>query len=234
MTDTVEKLAEAFRGIGLLRDLPGEIYEFAARHSRRTTVEAGRQIIGQSDLSTEAYFLLEGTVTALRVSVFGREVIFRNIDAGEVFGELSALDGQPRSSSVIAHTRCVLATMRAADFERMVERYAIVSLRLNRLLAGKVRDLTQRLDERNLPVPTRVRLEMLRLAEHAPSDGRTVVIAEAPTHQSLASMIGTHREAVTREIGHLAAENILRLRRGTLEILDLPRLRTAVSAALQE
>ena len=46
----------------------------------------------------------------------------------------------------------------------------------------------------------------------------------APTHAELANRIGTHREAVTRELGVLSERGIIRYGRRSLMILDLARL----------
>jgi CRP/FNR family cyclic AMP-dependent transcriptional regulator len=53
-------------------------------------------------------------------------------------------------------------------------------------------------------------------------------VRPAPTHAELASRIGTHREAVTREMRALAERNIVRGGRRRLEFLDIPSLEAAV------
>ena len=50
----------------------------------------------------------------------------------------------------------------------------------------------------------------------------------APTHAELANSIGTHREAVTREMRALTAQNIIRTGRRRIEFLDIARLQTSV------
>ena len=59
-----------------------------------------------------------------------------------------------------------------------------------------------------------------------------MVIDPAPTHAELANRIGSHREAVTREIRALVERNILRAGRRTLEILDIARLEYFVGQAV--
>ena len=195
--------------------------------------EEGHQIIGQSDPTTDVFFVIEGVVRAKSYSGTGREVSFVDITAGKLFGEFSAIDGRPRASSVVAMTPCLLARMSAEDFQRTLSENPEAALKLISLLVGKTRSLSDRVFEfSTLPVQSRVHVELLRLAEQVGGDGSRAVIQPAPTHQELATRISTHREAVTRELNHLASDNLISLRRRRVEILDLPRLRAMVEEAL--
>jgi CRP-like cAMP-binding protein len=92
-----------------------------------------------------------------------------------------------------------------------------------------VRGLTDRVFEMSaLNVRARLHCELLRLARSR-ADGNDA----APTHAELANRIGTHREAVTRELAVLAEHNIIRIGRKRLEFLDVPGLEEAVAASLR-
>src|SRR3546814_14121217 len=71
-------------------------------------------------------------------------------------------------------------------------------------------------------------IELLRLALERPVDGDRCVIAPLPTHMELAARIGTHREAVTRELRLLHQEGIVGQQGRTLEIRSIERLRAAL------
>ena len=82
---------------------------------------------------------------------------------------------------------------------------------LARRLSGQVRDLTGRLLERSaLKVKSRLHCELLRRCREASADEDEVTLEPSPTHAQLAACIGTHREAVTREMRYLAGRGILR------------------------
>jgi DNA-binding Lrp family transcriptional regulator len=59
-------------------------------------------------------------------------------------------------------------------------------------------------------------------------------IDPAPTHAELANRIGTHREAVTREMRVLVERKIIKASRRSLEFVDLPRLEHFVGQAVGE
>jgi DNA-binding transcriptional regulator YhcF (GntR family) len=53
-------------------------------------------------------------------------------------------------------------------------------------------------------------------------------VRAAPTHAELANRIGTHREAVTREMRALVTQNIIKTGRRKIQFLDIARLQTSV------
>lgn len=100
---------------------------------------------------------------------------------------------------------------------------SIVALHwLARLLSARIRDLTNKVFELNaLRVPSRLHCELLRLCGPHSNESDAVVIEPSPTHAQLAARIGTHREAVTREIGFLVEMGILRQDRRRLTVVDM-------------
>src|SRR5438132_12622463 len=72
------------------------------------------EILGENDRTDDVFFILAGAVRINSISAKGREVIYSECVAGNIFGEFSAIDGLPRSASVIAVTDCVVARMPAA------------------------------------------------------------------------------------------------------------------------
>jgi CRP-like cAMP-binding protein len=75
-----------------------------------------------------------------------------------------------------------------------------------------------------LNVQARIHCELLRLAQNGERRNGSIEVRSAPTHAELANRIGTHREAVTRELGALSEQGIIRYGRHSLIILDLARL----------
>ena len=89
-----------------------------AKGCRWRRYTAGQQIIGHQDETKDVYFVVSGSVRVTIYSAPGKEVMFRDLGSGKSFGELSAIDGEPRSASVIALTRSILAAMPADRFHR--------------------------------------------------------------------------------------------------------------------
>lgn len=190
----------------------------------------GRTLVEKGSRSADVFFLLEGQAQVLVYSASGREVYVHNIGPGDMFGEISALDGEPRSASVIALSELLYAVMRVNDFRTCIEISPAAAIWTARSLASGVRRLTERVFELSaLNVRARIQCELLRLARKGEPRSGGIEVRPAPTHAELASRIGTHREAVTREMRALSDMKIIRYGRRSLVIVDLARLEQAAN-----
>jgi CRP-like cAMP-binding protein len=214
--------------------LTPDLRAFVLGRVRQIRAKRGQAILGRGGATADVYFILEGVLNAVMYSTNGREVIMRSLPVGAVFGELAAVDGLPRSASVIAETDARVVALRREDFMACLETCPAAALWLARLLAGKVRDMTERIFELSaLNVQARLHCELLRMAK-AVDEGALMRIDPAPTHAELANRIGTHREAVTRELRVLVERKVIKASRRSLEFVDLPRLEHFVGQAVGE
>jgi CRP/FNR family transcriptional regulator, cyclic AMP receptor protein len=99
-----------------------------------------------------------------------------------------------------------------------------------RRLASLVRALSDRVIKYSLlPVPTRIGLELFRMAQRHMTEPNCAEIDPAPTHMEIASLVATHREAVTRELRRLANAHILVQEGRKLVVRDVNALRASIS-----
>jgi CRP/FNR family transcriptional regulator, cyclic AMP receptor protein len=197
--------------------------------------EPGEAILDYLDASDEVFIIGTGEVRVTIYSLAGKAVSFRELGAGEVFGEYPAIDGGPRSASVEAHTSCLIAAMPGASFREILETEPGVAQALLPQLVMKIRALTTRVYEfSTLAVNNRIQAELLRLANLASKDGKSGRIVPAPTHVEIASRVSTHREAVTRELSRLSRIGILERKGAALIVKDIERLSEMVHDATGE
>ena len=207
------------------RLVPDEWRSILLSQSRTVRVIAGQVILASGGESRELYLVLEGSVRVALFASSGRELSIREMGAGELFGELAAIDGLARSATVVATTNGTLAVMPGAVFLHAIEQNPKMALWLLRRLARIIRDSTEKIFELGaLPVRNRLHCELLRLAETGAVSAEGVVIAPAPTHADFAARIGSHREMVTREFGTLSERGALRQSGRRLVLLDLAQL----------
>jgi CRP-like cAMP-binding protein len=220
MTPRVESL----RSIRLFRGLTdAEILLLDSRCLWRRC-ETKQEVLGHGDSGTDVFFVVSGLVRAVIRPNGHREVILGDIGAGEFFGELAAIDGLPRSASIVAVTGATLARMPAAVFREVLREHADVSGRLLALLAARIRLLDTRVGEfATLDVKRRVFSELLRLSRPDGASGRAVV-SPPPYHAEIAARISARREAVTRELRALEDAGLLQKRRGALVLTDVGAL----------
>ncbi len=201
-------------------------------HARLVSLRAGQIVIGHQDRTRDVFVVVDGRLRIELFSLNGREVILAEAGPGEIAGEFAALDDQPRSASVSAITACTLISIPGDDFVRCVMGDPGSAWWLTQRLVRQIRLLNERIFEMNaLAVRNRLHCELLRLCIDAGIADNFAVIAPAPTHAHLASRIGTHREAVTREMQYLHKQGILRQQGREMTIGDVARLAEIVRAA---
>lgn len=231
----MERVKQTLGGIELLQTLsPGDIEALGRRCTWRR-YHADQQIVGHADETNDVFFIVEGQVRVIVYSVSGKAVNYRDLGRGQTFGELSAIDGQPRSANVVALTESLIATMPAATFWEVLGNHPAVAAATLRRLTHLVRSLSDRIFEfSTLAVKNRIHAELLRLARERSSGDHTAVLSPAPTHAEIAARISTHREAVTRELNELSRAGLIERRQGSLIIRDVGRLARMVSEVTSE
>lgn len=204
-----------------------EDLEHACRWKR---FAASEQIIDRQAESRDIYFVVSGKVRIIIYSVGGREVTLADLTPGEYFGELAAIDGAPRSASVIAVENALVAIVSPEQFVRLVSEHPTLALDVMRRLTSIVRHATNRIMELStLGANNRVHAELLRQARSAGlNDQGQVVLRPIPVHSDMASRVSTTRETVARVLNDLARANVIRRERDALLVLDLERLEELV------
>jgi CRP/FNR family cyclic AMP-dependent transcriptional regulator len=220
-----ELTAETLAGIQLFRHLPAEDRKALADRCHAHRYAARQQIVSHAEQSSDVYFIVGGQVRATIYSAGGKEIAFRDLGAGDMFGDLSAIDGKPRSANVIAVIDSFVISMAGKVFQEVLQAYPAVAMAALQELVDLVRGLCERVIEMStLGVKNRIHAELLRLAQKKMKDGKTAVLSPAPKHADIASRVSTHREAVTREFNQLAQIGLLERRTGALVVNDVPEL----------
>lgn len=186
-------------------------------------------IIDRDSTSTDVYFLVRGRVRIVNYSITGREITFDELEAGNYFGEIAALDGRPRSANVVAiEDSLVLSLSRTAFLELLAGNHQL-ALRVMCRLAAMVRSAHERImDLSTLAAQNRVQAEILRQAHIEDSRPNSAVIEPIPVHSDIASRVSTTRETVARVLSDLARKGLVERRKRMLVIHDVRKLRQMV------
>ena len=196
---------------------------------------AGEEIISCLDPTNDVFFLVSGDVRATIFTAAGKKVSFRDIRAGNVFGEWAAIDGEARSSSVLAITDAFVASMSAETFKDVVTSHPAIGWTLMRDLTQLARRLSARIVEYSaLGVAERLHAELLRIARQHLVSETTATIGALPTNEELASRISTRREAVNRELRRLEKGGFIERDTDKNIIIDVARLEQLVREAAGE
>ena len=226
MAEANPKLLE---GVKLLKGLKPVDVAKLEEYCRYKKFPAGEQILDRQSQTTDVFFVVRGKVRIVNYSLSGREITLDDVNQGGHFGELAAIDDEPRSASVMALTDCVIVSMPQKVFLAALEKFPAISLALMRDLAHIVRRSTDRImDLSTLGANNRVHAELLREAKANGNAKNEAVIKPIPVHSDLASRVSTTRETVARVLNDLARQGILERRKDHLVIHDVSRLQNMV------
>jgi len=181
----------------------------------------GETVLERGSESREVLFIVQGAVNVVDFSISGREIAYATLRAGDGFGELAAIDGQPRSASVVAVEKTLLAVLPSERFLDLLQENAGVTFRLLQRLANMVRSGDVRIMELStLAATQRVYAELLRMAVPDTAVPSLWVIHPLPPLREIASRISTTRETVARALSQLYPTGLLRRKGRSLYIMD--------------
>jgi CRP/FNR family transcriptional regulator, cyclic AMP receptor protein len=162
---------------------------------------AGRVLFQAGNSGNGCYRIEDGLLKVTMVSNSGTERILSFLGRGAIVGELSIIDGLPRSATVVAVRDATVSFLSRAEFEAFADKHPEVYKSLVRLLAQRLRETDTVVAAGSfLSLKGRVAETMLELAEHFGQEvgpGR-IVIHQKIGQNDLAAMVGIARETVTR------------------------------------
>jgi CRP/FNR family cyclic AMP-dependent transcriptional regulator len=189
-------------------------------------------LIDYRDESDDVFFIERGTARVMLLAISGREVLLREINAGDYFGELAAIDHEPRSAGIVAMTDVVYARMPASAFRSVIHSNPDIADQLLIFLARQVRTLTNRVNEfTTLDIRYRICAELLRLSRLNASKPNSAIISPPPVHAEIAARVSTRRESVARELKALERTGLIERRRGALVLTDVEKLVAMIQQA---
>ena len=186
----------------------------------------GQALFTQGDRAERVFMIERGWVIITCIAPGAREIVLGLRGPAEVIGELSSLDGEPRSATAIAVDDVAAIVAPASALTRAL-RDADTANELIRVLAARLRDADRkRLEFASLDTLGRVAWRLLELAEQFGEDGADGITVELPLSQEqLASWCGASREATVKALAALRTLGCVTTGRRTVQILDVEALR---------
>jgi adenylate cyclase len=206
----VRSSALGLQKVDVLKGLHSQTLRAIAAQCKWTRYKPKQYVIRRDGADRDVYFVIAGMVRVTAEGWRGHRIIFRDISAGDLFGEHSAIDGRTRVADVEAVQESLLASMPPDAFRALLARHASVRERVLRRITGSVREMAdQILDLGVKRVPGRIWGELLRIARLGPIENNTARINRPPSHREIANHVGTSREQVAREFSRMYREGLL-------------------------
>lgn len=203
-----------------------------ARQVRAHDYQRGEVVIEYLSEGSDLFLLFDGQLLINRYAASGLEVGYGRIRPPGYFGELAVFDAAPRSVNIVALTPARIGCIAGPAVLGLLDTIPAFARTLLADMAGRTRDLTNRLFEATaLSVPGRVENELVRMCVAAGLTDGGGVLENMPTHAELAALIGGQRETVTRTLNRLADLDIVAKQGRSLVVRDFEALLERAEAA---
>jgi CRP/FNR family transcriptional regulator, cyclic AMP receptor protein len=217
---------ESLRRCALFANVEPTALRAVARSLRRRRFRRNEVIFHQGDPGESLHVVASGAVKIVLPSAEGEEAIIATLRPGDFFGELSLLDGAPRSATAVAIEPSETMALPRSAFHDLLGRDPSLRDALLAGLARELRRLTGHVEELHfLDLAGRLAMRLTRLAREAEPDARDEVRLDWPFTQSdLAAMIGGTRQSVNKLLSGLVDDGLVVIERDTLVVKDVDEL----------
>lgn len=194
----------------LLATLPDSVRQSFKDKNHTVKYARGAQILRQEEDSRDVFFINYGKVLVTFYTERGDKLSFTEMGAGKSFGELSAIDLQPRSANILALEETSLTRIDHRKFQTLLKAHPEFAHYVMCQMTAMIRRLHNQVYELSaLDGTHRIYAELLRLAENGQHENGRIIIHNPPTHTEIAARINSHREAVSRTCRALMTDGLL-------------------------
>ena len=222
---TVSLDREQLRRMILFSELEESHLDLLLDRHRETGYQAEQVIVMEQDWGESIFLLHRGLAKVRTYTADGDEVVMSLLGAGDIFGEMVALDGSVRSADVVALTPLQLVKLRVPPFKSLLQENTVFALALARLQVSRLRDLNRRFALQTGDATTRLLDALAYLARKSSVSNDPQALIPALPQRELALLAGLARETASRTLSKLRARGTVSELNGGLQLSDLQPLR---------
>ncbi|MBM2810166.1 MAG: Crp/Fnr family transcriptional regulator [Chloroflexi bacterium] len=216
MQEGSEMLSQSLRRVPLFSSLSDEQIAALNAVAQRRSFRRGEVIFHKGDAGPTLFMITQGQVKIVLPSDGGgEEALLGVMDTGDFFGELSLIDEQPRSATIVASEDTDTLVLHRVDFLEFLSANPELAIVVMRVLCRRLREADEFIEDAIfLDVPGRLAKKLLELAETYGRDTPYgTVIGLRMTQQELAAMVGATRESVNKHLRAYRARGIIEIDR---------------------
>jgi CRP/FNR family transcriptional regulator, cyclic AMP receptor protein len=216
--------------VPLFRSLRAEDSRRIAALLQKQTLRKGDALFREGEEGNCLYMIIAGKIKIVRQSRDGDEMILAMLSAGDFCGEMALLDGMPRSADAVAVEETHLYGLNRKDFLDYVMSNETAVKAILSALTKRLRKADDFLEDIFfLNVAARLAKKLIELAmSNGFREAENGPVKLSLTQKDLASMIGTTRESVNKELRALREKNLIDLSSRTILLRDLDALRARI------
>lgn len=205
--------------IPLFEGVKDETLESVTSFMKIRAYASNEVVMHKGDAPESLAFLLNGKLQVVDISEDGRETGLHFIAPGSYFGELSVIDGKPRSATVMAIQASEVAFLPIRQARELIFNHPLIAQRFLTRFANILRASSNQRMLLSIPNAFQRVFAQLHLIVQDAKEGQ--VIEGLPKQHEIAIMANTSRETVSRALQALLKSNIL-VKKGTVLIIKRP------------
>jgi CRP/FNR family transcriptional regulator, cyclic AMP receptor protein len=217
---------ELLRSIPIFSSLSDRELDLLLTYTTTKRVKKREFLCRRGDPGHQLFAVMEGRLRVVGQGGEGREVVFNFMDPGDVIGEVSLLDSQPRSASVEAVEDATVLALHRRDLLPFFERNPKAAMKLATVLAERLRRISELVEDTVfLGLPSRLAKKLLALAQRYGKETPKGLLIDLklPQHE-LGELVGTSRESINKQLRQWGEEGLVHVERGYVTLADRSRL----------
>ncbi len=212
--------------VELFKGLTPENREDLVSLMSEISLKRGESLFQEGDSGDRLYLVVDGKVKLSHMADDGRENLIAVLGPGEIIGELSLFDLEPRSSTVTAIAPTQLYVLSHKEMRRYIEEHSQLAISMLRQLALRLRNTNQQMADLVFSdVPGRVAKALIDLAERfGERTPEGIYVAHDLTQEELAHLVGASRETVNKSLADFTSRGWIRLEGRAVLLIQVARL----------
>jgi CRP/FNR family cyclic AMP-dependent transcriptional regulator len=204
-------LIEWLKKVSLFDNLNDEQLEHILRLATRRTILPGSILFHEKEMGMTFYFILAGSIKLFTKSSNGEEKVLSLVNSGESFGELSLLDGRPRSASAQTLETTTVLELSSEQFMALMQSHFDITRGILAELCRRLRQTNEHVNDLTfLDGRTRVLKNLITLAnKNGKRDGNLISIHMTLNYDELAQMAGVTKSVLSEVIRELEQRGVL-------------------------
>jgi CRP-like cAMP-binding protein len=127
--------------------LPEDIVSSIARKLTVEHLQNDQSLFHKGEAGDSLYIIDEGALKIVTTDAAGGELVLNNVGAGDSIGEMSLIDEEPRSASVIATMPTTLLKLSRGDFMAAIQDQPTIALEVMKNISGRLRFATTYIEQ---------------------------------------------------------------------------------------
>lgn len=201
---------DLIRRVSLFSMLTPEQAEALAATVSKKRFKRGEILVEQGRKTDALFIVLTGRTRVLMTDSKGREVILATLKSGDYVGEMSLIDNEPHSATVVADQQVDVLVLGRDSFLRCLRENMEMAHGVMRVLVQRLRRASENISSLAL-VGVYGRVAKVLLDSASPDADGVLLIRDKVSRQDIAKMVGASREMVSRVMKDFEEQGFIHL-----------------------